>query len=402
MRFAHMADCHIGSWRDPKLKEISTRVFSKTIDQCIARSVDFVLISGDLFNTSLPSIDLLKDVVINLMKLKDRGIPVYIIAGSHDFSPSGKTMLDVLENAGLLVNVVKGEIVDHKLKLRFTVDSKTGAKITGMLGKKGMLDKAYYENLMHDNLVNEPGYKIFMFHTALSEFKPEEMENMEAQPLSLLPKNFNYYAGGHVHYIFSKQEKDYGWITYPGALFPANFAELEKYGNGGFYIVEDNKPEWVPISVFNTFSIKLDCAHKNPEQLSNELMSVIGKNEFNNTIVTIRVEGKLESGKISDIDFNSAFQKLYDKSAYFVMKNTSGLTTAEFEDIKINVDNVDAIEESLITEHLGQIKIPGMDVVKEKALVQSLLGVLSSEKSEEENIADFESRLKQELGGVLW
>lgn len=402
MKFAHLADCHIGSWRDPKLRDISTKVFVKAIDKCIETGVDFVLIAGDLFNTSLPSIDLLKEVVIKLKQLKECNIPVYMIAGSHDFSPSGKTMLDVLESAGLLCNVVKGEIADGKLKLHFTADKKTGAKITGMLGKKGMLDKAYYENLVHDNLVNEPGYKIFMFHTALSEFKPSDMEHMDSQPLSLLPKNFNYYAGGHVHYIFSKTEPEYGIITYPGALFPANFAELEKYGNGGFYIVEDNHFEWVPVSIYNTFSINVDCGHKTPEQVFAQIMSVIGNNEFNNTIVTLRVFGALESGKISDIDFGAVFETLYGKSAYFVMKNTSGIDTAEFEELKVSAEHIDDIEDSLINEHLGQVKIDNLDASKERELVKHLLSALSVEKNEEERVADFEHRIRQELGGVLW
>ena len=47
-------------------------------------------------------------------------------------------MLDVLENAGLIQNVAKGEIIDDRLDLKFTIDKKTGAKITGLLGKKGM------------------------------------------------------------------------------------------------------------------------------------------------------------------------------------------------------------------------------------------------------------------------
>ena len=80
---------------------------------------------------------MLKSATVKLKELKDKGIPVYLIAGSHDFSPSGKTMLDVLEQAGLFVNVAKGFDVDGKLKLNFTVDSKTGVKITGLLGKKG-------------------------------------------------------------------------------------------------------------------------------------------------------------------------------------------------------------------------------------------------------------------------
>ena len=130
MKFAHIADCHIGSWKDPKLAELSTNAFAKAIDKCIEKEADFILLSGDLFNTALPSVDRLKVVVSKLRELKEIGIPFYFIAGSHDFSPSGKTILDVLEEAGLCKNVVRGKVVDNKLKLNFIIDRKTGAKIT--------------------------------------------------------------------------------------------------------------------------------------------------------------------------------------------------------------------------------------------------------------------------------
>ena len=142
MKFAHLADCHIGGWSDLKLKELNMKVFSKSIQECINRDVDFVLIAGDLFNTALPSIDLIKETVLHLKKLKDSEIPCYIIPGSHDYSPSGKTMLDVFENAGLVINVVKFN--DNKLE--FTED-KSGVKITGLFGKKAGLEKGYYELL---------------------------------------------------------------------------------------------------------------------------------------------------------------------------------------------------------------------------------------------------------------
>ncbi len=124
MLFAHIADCHIGSWRDPKLRDVSTKAFIKAVDLCIDKKVDFIVISGDLFNTSLPSIDLLKQATKKLKQLKDNDIPVYMIAGSHDFSPSGKTMLEVLEEAGLCKNVFRGIVEDKKLKLNFTLDKK--------------------------------------------------------------------------------------------------------------------------------------------------------------------------------------------------------------------------------------------------------------------------------------
>src|SRR3989338_1262560 len=131
MKFSHLADCHIGGWREPKLKNIAAEAFERAIDISIEQNVDFIVISGDLFNTSLPSIDGLKLVVKKLKELNDNYISVYMIAGSHDFSPSGKTMLDVLEQAGLVVNVAKGEEVNGKLRVKFTVEKKTGAKITG-------------------------------------------------------------------------------------------------------------------------------------------------------------------------------------------------------------------------------------------------------------------------------
>ena len=33
MKFAHMADVHIGAWRDPKLRDLSTLAFIKAIDR---------------------------------------------------------------------------------------------------------------------------------------------------------------------------------------------------------------------------------------------------------------------------------------------------------------------------------------------------------------------------------
>ena len=126
---------------------------------------------------------MIKETTLHLKKLKDSEIPCYIIPGSHDYSPSGKTMLDVFENAGLVINVVKFN--DNKLE--FTED-KSGVKITGLFGKKAGLEKGYYELLDRNNLENEAGKKIFMFHTTLTEFKPEHLAMISSEPAAILPK----------------------------------------------------------------------------------------------------------------------------------------------------------------------------------------------------------------------
>ena len=404
MKFAHMADCHIGSWRDPRLRDASTKAFLKAVNLCIEKQVDFVLIAGDLFNTALPDIESLKVVVTKLKELKDNDIPVYAIPGSHDFSPSGKTIIDVLENAGLLINVMKGKIIDEKLNLEFTIDKKTGVKITGIYGRRGMLDKRQYGSLVRKSLEEEQGFKIFMFHTALTEFKPEELDSMESQPLSLLPKNFDYYAGGHVHYVFSKKEPDYGVIAYPGPLFPNSFSELEKLENGGFYIVEKTDKlglKYEPIVIYNVLSLNINCNNKSPEQIKAELEEKIKGKEFINTIVTIRLSGCLDSGKPSDINIKEIFSKLYDKSAYFVMKNTSKLTTKELDKVEVKTSSVEEVEESLIKESLGQIKVDNLNVEEEENLTKQFMAVLSKEKQDGEHVADFEKRIKEDIEKII-
>jgi len=401
MKFAHLADCHIGSWRDPKLKDISTLAFSKAVDKCIEEQVDFILIAGDLFNTSFPRLDNLKLAVTALNRLKKKAIPVYIIPGSHDYSPSGKTMLDVLEEAGLFVNVVKGEEADGKLKLSFTTDEKTGAKITGILGKRYSLEKTYYENLSSENLEKEEGYKIFMFHSGIDELKTEDTGHIISQPISLLPKNFDYYAGGHVHIVKDTRIDGYGIIAYPGPLFPNSFSELEKLERGGFYIVENGKLRWEPIQIYNISKISLDCNGKAPEQVFDEIMDKLKGKEFVDTMVLIRLYGTLSSGKPTDIDFKEIFSALSEKSAYFVMKNTSALTTKEFEEIKIDAKSAEETENNIVKEHLGQIKIKDMDSKKEELLIKELMETLSTEKQEGETNVDFERRIKEELSKVL-
>lgn len=404
MKFAHMADCHIGAWNDPKMKQASIKAFERAVDICVSEKVDFVLIAGDLFNTSLPGIDSLRAAVKNLKKLTDNNIMVYVIPGSHDFSPSGKTILVVLEEAGFVVNVSKADVVPEKLVLEFVTDKKTNTKLTGMIGRKGGLEKSYYQSMDKARLEEQQGFKIFMFHNAIEEYLPAGLEKMQSTPLTMMPKGFDYYAGGHVHYIFKKQESGYGLIAYPGPLFPDNFKELENLENGGFFLVsvEDQiKVEYKPIVIYNVFSIKIDCNGKSPEEVYSELLEQFQEKELVNTIVTIRLFGTLEIGKTTDIDFREIIRMIQAKGAVFVMKNTHKLASKEFQEVKVKQASVDEIENELIEEHAGQIKVQGWDNAKQKQIIKLLMMLLDSDKGEDERIADFEKRINEEVETIL-
>ena len=368
MRFGHIADCHIGGWREPKLKELTIKTFNEAVNICIKKHVAFLLISGDLFNTSVPGIELISEVAAILGKLKEKDIEVYIVPGSHDFSPSGKTMLDVLEKAGLLKNVF---LIENN-KLKFTID-KTNTKITGLLGLRNNLEKSFYENL--DYLDNEEGFKIFLFHTTINEIKPAGMEKAEGQSINLLPKSFNYYAGGHVHYV---KEIDFGKgkLVYPGPLFPNNFKELEELGKGSFYIVDDKlNLEKIEINLVETKNYFFDANFKTANEIENEIIETI--KDYENKILIIRIEGRLKTGKPSDLNFNRINE--YFKDAYCVLINANKLNAEVFGE---NTEkSISEIEEDVVKKFENS---EGID---------EILKSLDYEKSDDEKAGDFEQRL---------
>ncbi len=400
MKFAHMADVHLGAWRDPKMSSLVQEAFSEAVSTCLDEGVDFVVIAGDFLNTSLPSIDVVRDGVKELVRLKNSGIPTYVIPGSHDYSTSGKTMLNVLEEAGVVTKVNKMDRdYEDGLRLKFTEDPQTGAKLTGILGRRGALEKGYYEDLDREHLESEDGFKIFLFHSAIEELKPKRFEKVPGAPVSLLPKGFDYYAGGHVHMVEATDMDGYENIVYPGPLFPASFDELEELEHGGFYIYDDGDIERKDVMLKSVYKLRVDAENKSAEEVELELEDEVEKQEFVDTIVLVRVEGQLSSGRVSDIDFSKVFEEMYEKGAYFVMKNTSKLTTEEFEEVKVEQGTPEEIERRAIEEHTGQVETSFSD--EEKDMTRKVMKALGQEKDEGEKKYEYEERVQEEAKEVL-
>ncbi|MBR9693079.1 DNA repair exonuclease [Candidatus Woesearchaeota archaeon] len=398
--FAHLADVHIGAWRDPKMKELAITAFEKTIESILSRGVDFVIIAGDLFNTSVPPIDQVKRTVTQLQKLKEAKIPVYAIAGSHDYSPSGKTMLDVLEEAELLVNVMKGKAEEGKLTLTFTQDPKTQIKLTGILGRAGSLDKHYYEDLDMESLEKEDGKKIFLFHASITELKPKALEHMDSSPVSMMPKGFDYYAGGHVHITNEISVDGYKNVVYPGPLFPANFSELEELGQGGFVFVNDDWAiERVPVLVKERKVFLIDAEKKDVETINVELAELV-KEDVKDKIILIRAKGELAEGRVSDIKFKEFIKHCNEQGAFAVMKNTAKLTSKEFEEYQQSHGSTDDVEAKVIKEHLGQTPI-GLDAEAEAKLTKAMLDTLGEEQHEGEKKYEYEERVVKSAKELL-
>ncbi|MEK6868563.1 MAG: hypothetical protein AABX98_07095, partial [Nanoarchaeota archaeon] len=192
-------------------------------------------------------------------------------------------------------------------------------------------------------------------------------------------------------------------IVYPGPLFPNNFAELEKLGNGGFYIYDNGELKYIPIIIHPTISIHIEAKQQTAQEIEQQLLKEIEieNKDPRNAIVTIRVSGEMREGKTNDINFKLIKETLEQRGAYFVMKNTNLLKAKEFEEIAIKGDNTAEIEQKVIQEHSGQFQSEMLSKEEQQELTETLLHILNTEKQEGERIIDFENRLRKEVESVL-
>jgi len=170
--------------------------------------LDFVLIAGDLFDSAYPPIEILKETFTEFRKLKEAKIPCFLIAGSHDYSISGKTFLDVLERAGFCKNITDFEETENSIILNPTIHE--GIALYGYPGKKYKFRNTWLKKI---KLNEAPGmFKIFMLHTTIDKAKGTlPIDSIETE---LLPKA-DYYALGHLHIDFQYQN-----FVYPGSNLP--------------------------------------------------------------------------------------------------------------------------------------------------------------------------------------
>lgn len=307
-------------------------------------------------------------------------------------------MLDVLEAAGLCVNVAKGVEQEGKLHLAFYQDPKTQVKITGIVGRKGSLERHYFANLELKSLESEPGEKIFVFHSAVSELRPRGFEEVESVPLSSFPKGFAYYAGGHIHHMHHQFVEGYGLFGIPGPIFPNNFQELERLRHGGFFLYDCGKLTFIPIPLYPVHSLMINADGRSPHEVEEEITNGV-KNAPPQAIITIRVEGTVTQGKISDISWNGIHELAISSGALCILRNTIQLSSLELAPIQVTSSSVEEVEQKLIAEHVGQSK--AFEPSIEKKLIHLLMDLLSAEKEEGETQTKFEERITSNCEAVL-
>ncbi|MGQ9721556.1 MAG: DNA repair exonuclease [Candidatus Jordarchaeum sp.] len=409
-KFAHISDCHLGSNRDPFLRNLELSAFHRALDECMKRKVDFIIITGDLFHSNIPDLGVVNSAVKKMNEVVGQNIPIYVIYGSHDYSPNETSIVDILSSADLFKKVVRGEIEDEKLKLHFFTDPKTGVKIVGISARRLGLEKRYFEMLDRESLEKEPGFKIFAFHSGITELKPKHLTQMESIPISYLPKGFNYYAGGHIHQYTKRKFEEYGLIAYPGTIFAGYPRDLEDNAKGikrGFLIIffnsEIEKVEFVEIPgpEYNLF--EYDATGKNSAKVRDELLVKAGEISAEKKIVLLKVGGEMSGGNTSDIDFLKVRNTLLQRGAQYVSINRHGLTTRDYETVRPMGEDIGEIERNIFKENIGAVKVSVESLRGETGakIAAELLTVLRQNQKVGETKKDYEVRVLKQAVNLL-
>lgn len=410
-KFAHITDCHLGSWRNPKLRDLNLQAFERSILISIKEQVDFILITGDFFDVNIPQLAPVKKAVEILKRARDSGIPIYMIYGSHDFNTANISMIDILHSAELFIKPTEFQFNSDSVMLKFFVDMKTGAKITGISGRKVGLDKEIYEKLDKKKLESEDGFKIFLLHRGIQEIVPLNMQFRDSLPISLVPKGFDYYGGGHIHKRVEKKI-DNSVIIYPGPIFGSTFQDLEETAKGekrGFYIISFDKQifecKFIEIKVAEILYKEIFSLKWSSEKLKDEITNNISELEVKNKIVLIKVKGKL-IGKRSNIDFGKFGLDISKRGAILSFININNLSTDETRSIVVQSCNKFDIEREIFHESIKNFQTESTLSIKVKNQINSkltgkpgedisisLLDTLRNEKLENENTSTYDDRI---------
>jgi len=387
------------------------QAFERSILISIKEQVDFILITGDFFDVNIPQLAPVKKAVEIMKHARDSGIPIYMIYGSHDFNTANISMIDILHSAELFIKPTEFEFNTDSIILKFFVDEKTGAKITGISGRKVGLDKEIYERLDKQKLESEDGFKIFLLHKGIQEILPLNLQFRDSIPISLIPKGFDYYGGGHIHKRVEKK-MDSSIIAYPGPLFGSTFQDLEETAKGetrGFYIISFDKQiidcKFIEINVAEILYKEIVSQKWNSEKLKNEITRNISELEVKDKVVLIKVKGKL-LGKRSNIDFGKFSLDISERGALLSFININTLSTDETSSVAVQSNNKLDIEREIFHESVKNFQTESTLSNKLKNQINSkltgkagenisisLLDVLRNEKLENENASTYDDRI---------
>lgn len=250
MIFSHISDTHLGlvQYGSEEREQDVYQCFNEAIDTTIKDHVDFVIFSGDIFHVPNPSGTAIVQMANALKRLKKNNIDSFFILGEHDISRIRTTPIPyVYHNLEFSRYIGQGKPIEYKGILLAGFDKIRKTEIPKFEEKFTEMDKIAKEF---------NGHKILVLHQGITEFNKFAGELQSTD----LPKNFSYYAMGHLH---DKDIKNFnhlsGPVAYPGSIELTTSEGIKETKKGFFEVDISGKeavPSWIELNTRPQFSFK--------------------------------------------------------------------------------------------------------------------------------------------------
>jgi DNA repair exonuclease SbcCD nuclease subunit len=248
-KFLHLADIHLGCRRynlDERMKDFFHAWYDVIENHAIRQSVDFVLISGDFFNSRKVEPQAMNHAMAGLELLREAGIPVIAIEGNHDQrdSISDFSWMRSLSQWGYLklLEPVRDE-AGHLTFAPWNEEERAGSYIdiagARIFGSHwyGVSTNAVIP-MLADAVRRARGQRLFnilMLHTDVEGQINRPIPALTIARLNELKQLVDYVALGHTHKRFDLD----GWAFNPGSLEPTSIDEY-KEERGAFLVEVDD------------------------------------------------------------------------------------------------------------------------------------------------------------------
>lgn len=244
--FVHTADLHLGysQYGLEVRRQDFENVFNELVEKTIELRPDFMIIAGDLFHQPRPSNITLENTIRSFKRLRDAGIPVLTVDGSHDSAPNSitSTILYPLDSAGLIHHLPRHEGACWRKPACCYVYGIPNFRT------RHKTEEALPLFMQQNVPTPDPSVaNIFVLHGAvdLPGVKPPYIE--AELPSELLPEDFGYYAAGHIHERYVTGFKK-GILVYSGSTETVSYDEA-KYSKGFYYVSVNEKGEFKPETI---------------------------------------------------------------------------------------------------------------------------------------------------------
>lgn len=236
--FIHTADLHLDSpFRgiyeinedlSSELTEATFKTYNKIIDLCLEKNVDFLLISGDIYDGADKSLRAQLRFRDGLKRLATAGINVYIVHGNHDPLDIWSANLDWPEN----VHIFNKKTVE---KLSVKKDGEEVAQIYGISFQKKLVESNLAQEFPKISESEKSLFTIGLLHCNLGTNTGHE-PYAPCSKKDLIDKNFDYWALGHIHKKLIIRD-EYPLVVYSGN--PQGLHPKESGAKGCFFVNVD-------------------------------------------------------------------------------------------------------------------------------------------------------------------